>query len=172
MKFSGFIDHCINRARLNTGLKYSTRVARIEDGLDKGDKIGLLPLLAQFLEWPEDTAAEYPLKRSFLLAKKTVYMPVSFLLPWFMNIDGTFHSELTSEELDSDLARQLLVNSELVDSTLVDLVPYIDQIFGEVVTFAILGHVSDFVTKFLGVVILKEKKLVQESFLQKVFCVS
>ena len=155
------MGHCVARTRLNVGLEFSTRVARIENGDDKGDFIGLLPLMSQFLEWPEDVKDEFPLNQTFLTAKRTVFVPVSFLLPWFRKVDRHYFSVLTGEELDREFNLELSVPDDMVNSSMVDLAPYISEIFGEIATVNILCHVSAFVKSLMGVIVLKKQKSIQ-----------
>jgi hypothetical protein len=157
-KFNGFLGHCVARTRLNVGLEFSTRVARIEDGEDKGDFIGLLPLMSQFLEWPEDIKDEYPLNQSYLTAKRTVFVPIDFLLPWFSKIDRNFFSVITGEELDAELTREL---SGSENASPVDLAPYLMEIFGEISSISVLCSVAKFVNLLMGVIILKRPKSIQ-----------
>ena len=58
--------------------------------------------------------------------------------------------------------RELTVSDELATSSMVDLAPYLSEIFGEISTVSVLARVAEFVNMLMGVIIFKKQKSIQE----------
>ena len=140
MKISGFLAHCVDRSKMNPGLQFTTRVARIESGEDKGSFVGLLPLATQMLEWPENIRENSPLDKSFLGGKNLFKVPVTFVSRWFMQSDTLFVSTVTGEELGAELSFDLITPGDQVD-----LIPFLKGIFGDTPTFGALLRVPEMI---------------------------
>ena len=146
MRFREFLEHIVARSRLNVGLEHTTRVARIEKGSETGQEIGLLPLATQMLEWPEECDLTHAISGSFLGGKNGFLVPVQFILKWFVSSRGRYFSVITGEELGGNLDVGLQ-NPENV----LDIIPYMNSIFGEQISFVALRRVPEFISDLLAV---------------------
>ena len=143
---SGFLKVLLERAQFNISLDYTTRIAQLVDGPEKGRIVGFLPLFTQFHECPEDVICAASLNRTFKGGKMEVKVPKTFVKSWFRVENGLLFSNLSGGPLPAALNQELAKNEGETD-----IIPFLKPIFGLSLIPSIMKRIPEFVCRLMAV---------------------